>query len=140
MFRELGLPSDEDWATLPHDERHKALRECLKGLAADALRRLDRLFQRDTPRPQAEYDHALFFQVIEEMAEARVRLDEELLLLVGQAEEMGLTWKVIAAALGTSTQNAHKVYAKRLMGVRNNVASGWAAEDALEDVFSHRRI
>ncbi|MFI7430681.1 hypothetical protein ACIBPB_27165 [Micromonospora sp. NPDC049836] len=138
MFRELGLPSDEDWATLPYHKRDKALRECLKGLAADALQQMENLISLDAPLSQAQRDHALFIQVIEEMAAARLRLDEELLLVVGQAEEMGLTWTVLAAALGTSTQNAHKVFAKRLMGVRNRVASGWKVEEVLEEFYRRR--
>jgi hypothetical protein len=63
---------------------------------------------------------------------ARRRIDREQLLLVGQAEELGITWAAPAEVLATTPQNAHKDFSRRLMQIRSRVAEGWTVEEAID--------
>ncbi|MFG1660656.1 hypothetical protein ACGFIY_29375 [Micromonospora chersina] len=138
MFRELGLPSDDDWSKRGSYWMDAILREWFKRFATGTAEWARAEEEGSDDKTQLDRDRLLLRLVIEHMAVARLRLDQELLLLVGQAEELGVTWTAVADALATSPQNAHKVFAKRLMHVRNRVAMGWDIERALEDFYRRR--
>lgn len=84
-------------------------------------------------------DLHLHLAVMSVMALTRSRLDQELLVLAGQAEELGVTWTAVGEALTTSPQNAHKVFSKRLMAVRDLVAAGFTVQEAVERSYYRRR-
>ncbi|MET8352696.1 hypothetical protein [Micromonospora sp. NPDC005206] len=138
MFRELVLPGDDDWSKSGSHWMDDALREWFKSLVTESPEWTRAEEARPDGATQLDRDRLLVLRIIEHMGAARLRLDQELLLLVGQAEELGVTWTAVADALATSPQNAHKVFAKRLMHVRNRVAMGWDVEQALEDFYRRR--
>ncbi|MEU8333373.1 hypothetical protein [Micromonospora sp. NPDC048839] len=139
MFRELGLPSDDDWATRGPIWIDSALRDWFKRLAQERVQQWDEepsAYEKSILRLNPEL--RLHLAVISLMSATRLRLDRELLLLTGQAEELGATWTALAEAHATTPQNAHKVFAKRLMGVRGSVANGWDVEQAVDEFYRRK--
>ncbi|WBC13424.1 hypothetical protein O7600_20045 [Micromonospora sp. WMMA1998] len=140
MFRELGIPHDDDWQSGGSvswiDQRLRAWtkEECQERvkLWQDSASRFEKSISRLSP--YAQYHVA----AISIMSATRLRLDRELLLLVGQAEELGIPWTALAEALVTSPQNAHKVYGRRLMDIRGAVAKGWSLQSAIENFYPRR--
>lgn len=129
------MPADGDWQDRAPTEIDRRLRSLAKQEAGPRLLRWEErgwVLHKSIARlgPDARY-HLSATAVL---ADARQRMGRELLLLVGQAEEIGATWTAIAQALATSPQNAHKAYARRLMTARTWAAEGMPVESILDNL------